>query len=383
MMTQTLRYDDLPARRHPMYNYYVQEPMRHFWGGYGTRRRRVLFLGGLGFDPRCVPAISQAVDVFQDADEFVTFFARFTNLHDPHLDHNLTGTAECLRAIRAAVAANRAGDRFHYEVEVNLFDENFNQIGDDLLIKEFDDCLGSVVDTFTDIIVDASAFPRSMMYTLISHLWRNRAPKQNLFCVLTHTPTAVNVVEGNYVDASYVRGDQHVRKIGPQIWLPIIGGNQERLSAIFDYLRPEDVFPIVPFPDSTARLGDALLTASRRSVFAEWGTPFENVMYASGSVPWDVFRKIVDFAEIHRKSRPDVTLVLSAMSGRTLSLGALLAALWCDLHLCHSQPTEYYMSDAARRVVSDECSEALVSQFWLAGEVYEGRSSNYADGANS
>ena len=65
------------------------------------------------------------------------------------------------------------------------------------------------------------------------------------------------------------------------------------------------------------------------------------MLYASGSIPWDVFRKIADFVESQAGLRRDTSVVVSALSGRSLSLGVLMAALWCDLFVCHAQPTTY------------------------------------------
>lgn len=363
-----------PARLQPIYNYFVQEEFSSFWKRYGPDGRRVLFIGGLGFDPRCIPALRKTVGLFTEADQLVTMCARFTNLHDPHLQHNLRGTAASLNVIREIARKNRAQDRYHFEVEVNLFDAAGSQIGDALLIREFDSCVGASYNTFTDVIVDVSAFPRSMMYTLLGHLWRLRHPQQNLFVVYTQTHSSFPVEEGEYVDASYVRGERHVKKSGEQVWIPILGGGMERLAAVYKFLKPEDVFPIIPFPEADARRGDELLTQARKMIFEDWGVPFENIMYASGSTPWDVFRKIVDFAEVHRVTKPAANLVVSALSGsRALSVGALTASLWRDLYMCHSQPTRYYMSDADRQSASKECKSAKSTLFWLAGELYEGR----------
>lgn len=355
-----------------MYNYYVQEEMGDFWLRLGTAQRRALFIFGLGFDPRCVPGIRRFRDLFQNADLATTFCARFTNLHDSNLGENLKGTHDSLSSIRSVRAGFSKSRAKHYEVEVNLFDGDYNAVGDELLIREFDDCLGGSLSEYTDIIVDISAFPRSMMYTLLSHIWNIRAPGQNLFAVITRTSSLVGIEQDSFVDASYIRGDRRVRKFGPHVWLPVLGGDVDRLDTLYEFLRPSAVFPIVPFPERDARRGDEVLLRSRRFVFDKWGVPTDNILYASGAIPWDVMRKIVDFADVQSVARPGMKVAVSGMSGRTLSLGVLVAALWRGLYICHVQPTGYAMTAEARLLAEAECKNAEPRLFWLAGTLYDG-----------
>lgn len=359
------------ARSTSTYHYYVQRPLEEFWLEYGTQERKVLFVYGLGFDPRCIPALRKTCRIFHESAELVTFCARFTNLFDEHLAENQKNTQECLEQIRYVTRSLIMPRHKHYEVEVNLFGLDREQIGDSLLISEFDDCLGAQMGSFTDVIVDVSAFPRSLMYTLIGHLWESRLPNQNLFAVLTETARPVKIVERDFVSPSYLRGDRHVEKIGPQIWVPVLGGELSRFEAIYEFIKPEDVFPIIPFPSSNPRRGDDILLSARETLFARWGVPIDNVLYASGAVPWDVFRKIADFVESQTTIRDDVSVVVSALSGRSLSLGVLMAALWCDLYMCHAQPTTYAISHRERNKLKNDCESATPTLYWLAGELYD------------
>ena len=261
--------------------------------------------------------------------------------------------------------------QMHYEVEVNLFGLDREQIGDGLLIDEFDSCLAAQLSSFSDIIVDVSAFPRSLMYTLIGHLWQRRMPGQNLFAVLTDTVRPAKISERDFVRPSYLHGDKHVERVGPQIWIPVLGGELSRFEAIYDFIEPKDVFPIIPFPSANPRRGDDILLAARETLFDRWEVPIGNVLYASGSIPWDVFRKIADFVESQAGLRRDTSVVVSALPGRSLSLGVLMAALWCDLFVCHAQPTTYTISRRERNALKVDCENAAPTLYWLAGELYD------------
>src|ERR1051325_3873813 len=158
----------------PPYDIYLRRPLVPFWSNYGVRSRKVLFVFGVGFDPRCIPALRVVGELFSRRAELHTFCTRFTNLRDRQLRENSAYTAECLREIHR-ILKGLSGRRFrHYEVEVNMFSEQGALIGDRLLLNEFKDCLGAKLGEYTDIIVDISAFPRTLVFALLSYLWHER-----------------------------------------------------------------------------------------------------------------------------------------------------------------------------------------------------------------
>jgi hypothetical protein len=219
------------------------------------------------------------------------------------------------------------------------------------------------------------------MYTLIGHIWklrnerqkndRNNQKVQNLFAVITQTPEDSEAKKSKFVAPSYIQGDKRCHPEGDQVWVPILGGNIDRMDAIYDFLRPTEVFPIVPFPDRNLRRGDSLLTEYREIIFEKWRVPFENIMYASGDVPWDVCRKLSDFAELHKSTKPGSSLVISPLARRAISIGALVATLKHNLYTCHIQPAEYTMEQEKRDRIWEECESAEITLYWLAGSLYD------------
>ena len=356
-------------REEPYYNYYVQEPMTEFWKQHRHKYQNVLFICGLGFDPRCTPALKAIVSVIESGSSFTTLCARFTNCMDSNFVNNYGSSLECLDIIRDA--ADNVQNGYRHEIEVNLFDDKEHHIGDAMLIREFDEAVGSKLCDYTDIVVDVSAFPRSMMYTLIGYLWKCRKIGQNLFAVLTQTPEHERTTTKKFIDTSYVKGDKRYPLEGDQVWIPILDDEIDRMDAIYDFLRPTEVFPLVPFPDRNLRKGDSLLTRCRDTIFGKWQVPFKNIMYASGSVPWDVFRKLSDFAVLHGNTKPTSSLVISTLAGRAISIGALVAALKHDLYICHIQPAEYNMSEEMRTMIMNECEHVEPTLYWLAGSLYD------------
>ena len=93
--------------------------------------RKILFIFGLGFDPRCVPAYRALATEFPlMKGTLVTVCARFTNLFDGELKTNMRWTYDCLDQIRYITSSLSEDHCRHFEVEVNMFDSERRQVGD-------------------------------------------------------------------------------------------------------------------------------------------------------------------------------------------------------------------------------------------------------------
>jgi hypothetical protein len=353
------------------YYFNVQRPFKHFWDEYGASNRKVLFIFGLGFDPRCVPALQSVANTFVSDCYVNTVCTRFTNLWDGGLKENAEHTRECLAAVRRITDALSGANYAHYEIEVNLFSDTREIIGAELLKEEFETAVGSRLSEFTEVIIDISAFPRVLMYSLLTHLWKKRQPGQNLFAVLTDVDINVPIVESAYFDPVFIFTPDDSLPEDHSLWIPILGNNPEPLQQIYEFLEPADVFPILPFPSRDPRRGDEIILKNKH-LFETWKVPFTNIMYASAHVPFDIYRKIHEVVQSNARicEMSGSSIVVSAISGRSLSLGVLLAALQCNLKVCHIQPSTYKVP-GQRPLLWEACGRATQTIYWLNGEVYD------------
>lgn len=357
------------------YHYYVQDSFSNFWRNVGNLTgRRFLFIFGLGFDPRCVPALQHMVKLYASLDngnnaELYTVCLRFTNVFDKCLQENKTYTNECLDAVRAITREVKDPSSRHCELEVNIFPDRKQLTGDRRLVEEFEDAIAPELPHFTDIVVDISAFPRTLMYGLVGRLWKNRSKGQNIIALLSDADFRVDVVESDYTDPSYMLGGREPDAGAKLVWVPVMGGQPERFRKIHNALKPSDILPIVPFPTPDPRSGDETLLKARRDFFDGWGVPFGNVLYASAEIPYSVFRKIREIVDDYSEF-DKLELVVSALSGRSVSLGVLLAALHFDLPVYHSQPATYKMDRSGRRRLWDHLESIEPIAYYLDGELY-------------
>lgn len=363
-----------PSLYRTPYFFHVQTDFVTFWSARYQKSRKVLFIFGLGFDPRCVPAFRLASQTFADTEMFRSICLRFRNPSDENLDENTRGTRDSLREIDS-ITADLSGPSFrHDHLEVNLFDSKGNYEGHKKLVSQFHEEFGSELSIYTDIIVDISAFPRSLIYALLTAIQDRIRPNQNLYSVLSEVAIPVELTEDGYSPPHYILepSEHHGgdRSIDPQIWIPVLGGSTERLELIYKYLSPREVFPIVPFPTRDPRSGDLIVLRARK-LFDEWHVPFNNIMYACGDVPFDIYRKIHDVVNGYKTFTSTDRIVVSALSGRSLSLGVLLAAWEHDLPVCQIQPKTYRLLSPSREDLQIAAQSAKVTLYWLRGEIYQ------------
>jgi hypothetical protein len=362
----------------PPYHVNYHGPFDQFWKSYGHRDRRILFIFGAGYDPRAIPALATVRRLLGEVATLDTFCARFTNRSDDNFADNSRRSDICLAFLRQLTREMTAKELYHHEVEVDMFDDGLNVIGDQQIQTEFDDTVGRRLDTYTDVIVDVSAFPRVLLFTLLRHIWKRR-PDGNLFALLTEAPIEVRIAERGHGTPRYL-GDPPNRDTRI-LWVPVLGAAIERFRTLYEFLKPFDVVPIVPFPAKNPRVGDNIIIDAWHGPFDRWKVPLTNVMYASADNPFDVFRKLVDVVESLKVFRDenagpyydqDLSVIVSALSGRSLSLGVLLAALHEGLTLCHSQPTSYELEEKTFLDLLALCSrdELVPTVYWLAGDLY-------------
>jgi hypothetical protein len=352
------------------YYYHVQTDFDQFWLTRQLSDRSIFFIFGLGFDPRCVPAFRAAARTLVDANRLDTLCLRFKNPEDQNLTENTAGTSECLKDIDDISRSLPKSTCRHDHLEVNLFDSKGTFDGHRKLVSDFSEDYEHSLMDYSDIIVDISAFPRSLMYALLSRIQQRLKPKQNLFALLSEVPVTVEIEEEGYSEPHYIISPREEPLLKPMIWIPILGGSTERLDRIYTHLHPREVFPIVPFPTRDPRAGDQILLSSRK-LFDNWGVPFSNIMYACGDVPFDIYRKIHDIVERYRSFISTDKMVVSALSGRSLSLGVLMAAWRHNLPVCQVQPKTYRLVSPTREALKLVSRNARVTLYWLDGEIYQ------------
>lgn len=208
---------------------------------------------------------------------------------------------------------------------------------------------------------------------------------RNLHVVVAHSPVLDSAThdEGIDEDATYLFGfsaaefEREATREQPRVWLPILGrGQRVQLDRILELVTPDEICPVVPSPSANAREADDLMLEYRQFLFDQLRVEPRNVIYASEANPFEVYRQIMrSVRHYHRALSPlsGCKAVVSAMSSKLASIGALLAAYelrgtvgsaHVDVGVAHVETQGYRFERPA-----DVPSPSLFN-LWLAGECH-------------
>lgn len=246
---------------------------------------------------------------------------------------------------------------------------------------------------YTDVIVDISSMPRSIYVALIGKLMfiidqysatnpTSRGP--NLHVMVTEDSDLDHHIRDRASDETpnYVHGfssgmEEEATANMPKIWFPILSENRRnQAEKIYAHINPAEVCPILPSPSIDPRRGDSVFIALRDLLFDEWRIEPRNIIYSSEQNPFETYRQIYK-AIIHYnvalKPLGGCKSILSVLSSKLLSIGALLAAYELrkdrySVGITHLETQEYNLEGAA--ALASITNEQLHT-LWLMGSCYE------------
>ena len=366
-------------------NYFFNtgQSFNSFWQDYLSQKNRdVLFVLGLGFDPRMCMG------------------------YEALLNAGGKGKRDC-RIAKFVGETDSSGEKYKQLVDANLAKlEKLIPVGSKKDFKEisswssdnrritstsaadffnsFDDFRG-----YSDIIIDVSAMPRTVFFSLIGKTLalldirekenvNNELP--NLFVLVSENAFLDNRIKdaGIDEDANYLHGFTSTLETEtyaelPKIWIPTLGENQRRqLSIIAHKVSPQEVCPVLPMPATDPRRADNLLIEYNDLLFLEIMVEPGNFIYVSEQNPFEVYRAIHGTVRKYKAALETLggcQIVLSASSSKLLSLGVLLAGYELReerVGVINVETREYEIEDD----ISNVNEKTVLSTLWLSGECY-------------
>lgn len=261
------------------------------------------------------------------------------------------------------------------------------RVGDKNVTELFSD--PNSLAAYTDIIVDISALPRGIYFSLVGMLLAvldEYYPKleKNFFIMTSENAQLDSHIKDFEPDSelSYVhgfKGGSELTSATKQIiWLPILGeGNSRQIRAAHEKIKPNEICPILPFPSHDPRRSDNLLIEHHQLLFDELTIEGQNIIYVPEQNPYEVYRTlcqtIIDYDET-LKVLNGCDIVISTFSSKLLSIGALLCAyefkLWEEIKvgILNVDSSGYTIDDEpVAKNISDQSELFLI---WLSGEPY-------------
>lgn len=356
-MARELRWDPCVAHRGREVDDFIAEY-------FGLGARRVLLVAGAGFDPR-----STAVAMRLAAASAVVR-ALFVQEIRPNPAQVLIERAGAnTGALLAAVTD-------HEVVAVDIFGSDGAVTGGRNVISLLN---RQDFEGVTDVVIDISALSAGTSFPMIRYFVeraeRRRGPA-NIHIFVAHDPNLDADIRSIPSDApGYIHGFKGSSTLddsaaAAKLWLPqLVAGRKGALDRLYDFVAPHDTCPILPFPASNPRLGDALAEEYMVEFESTWAVDTRNIVYADEGDPLDLYRTILRLDDLRKPvfaGAGGSLLVLSPLGSKVMALGALLAALERDLPVAHLEPMGYSLAT----VIPDGIAAPNLVHIWLEGEVY-------------
>jgi hypothetical protein len=340
-----------------------------FFEGYFDNRR-VLMIGGAGFDPRACIATQELVSASAD------LRLQLIREHRPGPTQELTDAAES----NLALFLDLAGDLEVLNIEV--FDNDGAIVGGRRAVSEISKCDFS---EYTDVLIDLSALSIGTSFPIVRLIVEQFVARRlgvNLHLSVAHDPI---------IDAQILRtaGDRPGWVHGfsgtvgvdrdqtpAKLWMPQLArGARQEINRIYEFVHPDDTCPILPFPSQDPRLADKLALEYREELLGTWMVDVRNIVYADEDDPLDVYRTILRIDDLRRPvfaGSGGSTTILSPTSSKLTALGTLMASIERDLPVAYLEAENYELDmSTPGSIGSSSLSDgAGLVHLWLEGEPY-------------
>lgn len=349
-----------------------------FWKNRLKEKRNILIITGLGWDPRMSVLPKTLKNIGGNG------------LRDLHLLHYKPSKSEnspnkkFINYNRETINSiyEKWGSKEEFEImtrkERNLY------VGDEAISRCY---IKYDFKKYSDILVDISALPKSLYFTLLSVLVKKcdiDHPKMNIHVIACQDVDFDSQIKENPDDTRFLKGFKGIfNRLSQQqvtiIWVPVLEQNYSAsLRKLHDYVNPKDVYPVLPFPSRNPRTDDNLLIEYRSIFVDEWYINPMNIIYSVEDDPLDVYRSLLNLLEKQKEVLEPlggVSMVVSALSSKLSSIGVFMSAFEGNIAVAHAigrhvppenlDDTRYWNEDAMNRF------QRNIHSIWLTGEPYE------------
>jgi len=374
------------AQRRPRWEQYLNfkgPECDSFWEDYLRESNRdVLFVLGLGFDPRMCTGIKAILNAGGSGKRECLLVEFDEGAHSPSKKYK-----DRVNENRLTLEALLNGKGRLQPVTIPMWSDDGRRIGARRASEIVDG--DSMLSSYTDVIVDISALPRGIYFPLLAKLLyeidnlQDCDRKVNLHVTVAEDVGTDKMIQEEGIDetATYLHGfssalEREATAGIPIVWIPVLGeGKEIQLVRIYDHVKPDEICPVLPSPSRNPRRGDDLLLEYQELLFDRLRVEPQNIIYSCEHNPFETYRQIYRTIQRYDSALQPLRgckIVISAISSKLLSIGALLAAYEAKkadymVGIAHIESHGYVIKE-------DELPEGNEELFslWLAGECYDG-----------
>lgn len=199
----------------------------------------------------------------------------------------------------------------------------------------------NMIENISNIIVDISAMPKEVSFSLIKHIRRIKTEQQKIYILVCENSRYDNKIEeipardpANYMQCFnlFTAGREAVND-STTVWIPFLGEHESAaFKKIAEFVKPDEICPVIPFPAKDISRGEKIIRSYGNYLFKELKIEKKNIMYAPENQPLLVYMKLCDtimFYEsaLHYKNEEDIKYVFSSQSSKLMDVGILLTLL--------------------------------------------------------
>lgn len=327
--------------------------------------RNILFVGSIGFDPRTLLTFEKLRGIAN-------------NIHPIFFEEERKAVSGKLktRAKDTIAKLSQMLGQPPTTITVSIFANDGAPVGGIELIKTAQKNIKDITE-YTDIVIDICAMSRGIFFPLVRYfrqMIRESKLDTSLHILVVDHPSVDYSYRPLYHDrASWVKGfDADAGLIGTplatKLWLPqLMSGRTSMYESLFNFLKPDDVCPVLPFPGIRPKMVDELVI-EYRGLIDTWETSLQNIVLASESDPLDLYDTVIRVHNARQKiCDPHVTM-LSPMGSKVSTIGGLLAAMDENLPVAYVETLGYH-EDVSNPISNMPSMENLV-HVWVDGPVY-------------
>lgn len=333
------------------------------------RNDRTLFVMSAGFDPRAVSGLTRFVIATSSAPHVLIIDPQPTSeaMAGSLTERRVTNEKEI------GLLATRSQVRWNYP---DVFDEAVagRQLARDLTAP-------SLLKDINAVVLDMSAFPTTLVFPMLNALLQctgGAGYPSELLVLVTENPRLDGDITDDGLGAAHPlsgfgRRSQRARSNAVKVWAPVLGrGAGQAMKKIADFLDPQEVCPVLPFPARDPRLADQLLLEHRGLIIDRFQVQPTNFIYAAETNPFDLYRTLVRFDKDYQETLAPIggaDVTLSSHGSKLLSIGVLLAAYERELQILAVRATRRSLDGSHWEPEAREADR--LACVWLKGEPYD------------
>lgn len=328
--------------------------MRKYWDDYvllknkecekyfkDNHDERILFILGAGFDERMCEGIKSIGDLAKEIDVWLIRFEEAPNSDSLKYHKEVEDNLSLLKTLVLP------GNIQEKEIKMwNISGESERPVSDPNSAKFVSNNVEEL-KLYDAIIVDVSALPQNIYFILLDKLLNCFLEKKKLYIMACENYMVDKKINPVGIDekAHYFVGygaTASVNENKPVVWLPVLGEcDKNRLEKCYDYIMQnvdyQEICPLVPFPSINERRADEILMKFRKQLFDTWKIEKKNIIYASETNPFQVYRRICETVEhyctvlqpLNDKQQNECEscrFVFTALTSKLMAIGTFLAA---------------------------------------------------------